>query len=298
MTLASKGEISYTPPFVLLFITPSPAPAMSANLVLVSQPTRECKAVYDVRIASKMDQRQWQRLRSLVIEMAARFLNTRDIYEHQDPEMVRLFYQSVHTKWPEVAEYYPNSWVLVRYLKIYLSKRVSRKRWADKVAREKAVEQAIQRSGRPRVQNTDLSFVRHLNTRASRATAVSRRKATARGGSTFPSGPEIMTPLAVHRSAVIAPQHSGSSPAPAHSQNVPVQSSHAVFQFLDSTTPSLVKLVPDFLFAGIDDQNHLNDFFTWPEKAQRNFLLKTFSGKMNALELGAMLIALNSRRRG
>ncbi|KAG2157260.1 hypothetical protein DEU56DRAFT_11563 [Suillus clintonianus] len=288
-----------------------------SNLVLVSQPTRECKAVYDVKIASKMDQRQWQRLRSLVIEMAARFLNTRDIYEHQDPEMVRLFYQSVsfnlifccpasllcllsqvHTKWPEVAEYYPNSWVLVRYLKIYLSKRVSRKRWADKVAREKAVEQAIQRSGRPRVQNTDLSFVRHLNTRASRATAVSRRKATARGGSTFPSGPEIMTPLAVHRSAAIAPQHNGSSPASAHSQNVPVQSSHAVFQFLDSTTPSLVKLVPDFLFAGIDDQNHLNDFFTWPEKAQRNFLLKTFSGKMNALELGAMLIALNSRRRG
>jgi hypothetical protein len=63
-------------------------------------------------------------------------------------------------------------------------------------------------------------------------------------------------------------------------------------------SPSLVKLVPDFLSAGIYDQSHLEDFFTWPEKAQRNFLLKTFTGKVNALELGAMLIALNSRRHG
>jgi hypothetical protein len=31
----------------------------------------------------------------MVIDAAARFLNTQDRYEHQDPEMVRLFYQAV-----------------------------------------------------------------------------------------------------------------------------------------------------------------------------------------------------------
>ncbi|KAG1891176.1 hypothetical protein F4604DRAFT_1913991 [Suillus subluteus] len=251
-----------------------------------------------------MDPRQWQRLRTLVIDAAARFLNIQDRYEHQDPEMVRLFYQAVHATWPEVSAKYPNSWVLVRYLKIYLLKRVYRKRWYDrKVARERAGSQARQQPRRLRTKNTNRSSVRQLDTGASQACVASRtrRRATACDRPASPSGSEITASPTIHCSPVIASQHSGSSSslASAHSHNVaPVQSSRAVFHFLDSMTPSLVKLVPDFLSAGIYDQNHLEDFFTWPEKAQRNFLLKTFIGRMNALELGTMLIALNSERRG
>ncbi|KAG1827130.1 uncharacterized protein BJ212DRAFT_32956 [Suillus subaureus] len=276
---------------------------MCTELVFISQPARQCKDVQDVKMASKMDSRQWQRLRALVIDSAARFLNIQDRYEHQDPEMVRLFYQAVHATWPEVAEKYPNSWVLVWYLRIYLLKRVYRKHWYErKIARERAGSQVRQQPRRLRTKNTNRLSVRQLNTAASQACVATRtrKRATARDRHAFPSGPEITASPTMHCSPVIAPQRSGSlsSPASAHSHGVlPVQSSHAVFQFLNSMTPSLVKLVPDFLSAGIYDQNHLEDFFTWPEKAQRNFLLKTFIGRMNALELGTMLIALNSRRR-
>lgn len=253
--------------------------------------------------------------------------------------MVRLFYQAVsfnwvlcciasllhplyqiHATWPEVAAKYPNSWVLVWYLKIYLLKRVYRKRWSDKVARERGSSQARQqpRSLRTRVcsvfciikyldsqntpQSTNRSFCQ-IDTGASQACVAmrTRRRTTAYDRLTSPSGPEIRASPAMYCSSATLSQNSGSpsSPASAHSHSVvPVQSSRAVFRFLDSMSPSLVKLVPDFLSAGIYDQSHLEDFFTWPEKAQRNFLLKTFIGKMNALELGAMLIALNSRRHG
>lgn len=276
---------------------------MRTQLFSISQPARRCKAVQDVKIASKMDPRQWKRLRGLVIDAAAKFLNTQDRYEHQDPEMVRLFYQAIHATWPEVAAKYPNSWVLVWYLKIYLLKRVYRKRWSDKVARERAGSQARQQPRRLRTESTNRSSVRQLDTRASQACVAmrTRRRATACDQPASPSEPEITASPAMHCSSVIAPRHSGSSssPASAHLHSlVPVQGSCAVFRFLDSMTPSLVKLVPDFLSAGIYDQNHLEDFFAWPEKAQRNFLLKTFIGRMNALELGTMLIALNSRRRG
>ncbi|KAG1754601.1 hypothetical protein EDB19DRAFT_1667263 [Suillus lakei] len=276
---------------------------MPAELLLISQPVRRCSAVRDVKTASKMDPLQWKRLRALVIDTAARFLDTDDRYEHQDPEMVRLFYQTVHAKWPEVAKRYPNSWVLVRYLRIYLLKRVSRKRWSDKIARERADGQAQQPPKRLHIQNSDRSSVRCLDISVPQdgVATRTRRRATVCDRSVSPSGPEITTSPAIHHSTAIAAQHRGSSssPASAHSQSVvPVRSSHAAFQFLDSMTPSLVKLVPDFLSAGIYHQNHLEDFFTWPEKAQRNFLLKTFTGRMNALELGAMLIALNSRRCG
>ncbi|KAG2041650.1 hypothetical protein BDR03DRAFT_670927 [Suillus americanus] len=277
---------------------------MCTELVFVSQPARQCKDVKDVKMASKMDPRQWQRLRALVMDAAARFLDIQDRYEHQDPEMVRLFYQAVHATWPEVAEKYPNSWALVWYLKIYLLKRVYRKRWYDrKIARERAASQARQQPRRLRTKNTNQSSVRQLDTGASQACVAmrTRRRAAACDGPASLSGPEITASPTMHCSPVIASQHCGSSSslASAHSHGVvPVQSSHAVFRFLDSMTPSLVKLVPDFLSAGIYDQNHLEDFFTWPEKAQRNFLLKTFIGRMNALELGTMLIALNSRRRG
>ncbi|KAG2756069.1 hypothetical protein P692DRAFT_20715490 [Suillus brevipes Sb2] len=270
---------------------------------IISQPARPCKAVQDVKIASKMNPRQWQRLRALVIDAAARFLNTQDRYEHQDPEMVRLFYQAVHATWPEVAAKYPNSWVLVWYLKIYLLKRVYRKRWSEKVARERASSQARQQPRRLRVAiNTNRSFCQ-IDTGASQACVAmrTRRRTTAYDRLVSPSGPEIRASPAMYCSSVTLSQNSGSpsSPASAHSHSVvPVQSSRAVFRFLDSMSPSLVKLVPDFLSAGIYDQSHLEDFFTWPEKAQRNFLLKTFTGKVNALELGAMLIALNSRRHG
>lgn len=250
--------------------------------------------------------------------------------------MVRLFYQAVsfdrifccivsllhplfqvHATWPEVATKYPNSWVLVWYLRIYLLKRVYRKRWSDKIARERAASQlrrlrtkvcsvlciTRQLDSENTPQNTNQPSVRQVDTGASQA-RVSKRT---RGRSitcdrpVSPSGPEITVSPAMQCSAVIAHQHSGSSSSPASAQShsiVPIQSSHAVFRFLDSMTPSLVKLVPDFLSAGIYDQSHLEDFFTWPEKAQRTFLLKTFVGKMNALELGAMLIALNCRRHG
>lgn len=216
--------------------------------------------------------------------------------------MVRLFYQAVHTTWPEVAAKYPNSWVLVWYLKIYLLKRVYRKRWSDKVARERAGSQARQQPRRLCTRNTNRSF-RQIDTSASQACVAmrTRRRTTAYDRLASPSGPEIRASPAMYCSSVTVSQNSGSpsSPASAHSHSVvPVQSSRAVFRFLDSMSPSLVKLVPDFLSAGIYDQSHLEDFFTWPEKAQRNFLLKTFTGKMNALELGAMLIALNSRRHG
>lgn len=275
---------------------------MCTELFFISQPARPCKAVQDVKMASKMNPRQWQRLRALVIDAAARFLNTQDKYEHQDPEMVRLFYQAVHATWPEVAAKYPNSWVLVWYLKIYLSKRVYRKRWSDKVARERASSQARQQPRRLRTRTTNRSF-RQTDTSASQACVAmrTRRKTTAYDRPAPPSGPEIRASPAMHCSSVTLSQNSGSpsSPASAHSHSVvPVQSSRAVFRFLDTMSPSLVKLAPDFLSAGIYDQSHLEDFFTWPEKAQRNFLLKTFTGKMNALELGAMLIALNSRRHG
>lgn len=254
-----------------------------------------------------MDPRQWQRLRALVVDAAAKFLNTQDRYEHQDPEMVRLFYQTVHATWPEVAEKYPNSWVLVWYLKIYLLKRVYRKAWYDrKVARERASSQARQQPRRLCTKNTNrLLSVRQLGASASQACACvttrTRRRATACDRPTSTSGPEITASPTMHCSPVIASQHSGnsSSLASTHSYNViPVQNSPAVFQFLDSMTPSLVKLVPDFISAGIYDQNRLEDFFTWPEKAQRNFLLKTFIGRMNALELGTILVALNSTRCG
>jgi hypothetical protein len=180
-----KGGVS---DISLCVIISSPAPDMCTELFrIISQPARPCKAVQDVKIASKMNPRQWQRLRvraitiseylitdfeekALVIDAAARFLNTQDRYEHQDPEMVRLFYQAVsfnrvlcciasllhplsqvHATWPEVAAKYPNSWVLVWYLKIYLLKRVYRKRWSEKVARERASSQARQQPRRLRV---------------------------------------------------------------------------------------------------------------------------------------------------
>jgi len=272
---------------------------MRTELFFISQPARRCKDVREVKLASRMNSWQWQRLRALVIDGAARFLNTQCRYEHQDPEMVRLFYQAVHATWPEVATKYPNSWVLVWYLRIYLLKRVYRKRWSDKIARERAASQLR----RLRTKNTNQPSVRQVDTGASQA-RVSKRtrgRAITCDRPVSPSGPEITVSPAMQCSAVIAHQHSGSSSSPASAQShsiVPIQSSHAVFRFLDSMTPSLVKLVPDFLSAGIYDQSHLEDFFTWPEKAQRTFLLKTFVGKMNALELGAMLIALNCRRHG
>ncbi|KAG2078157.1 hypothetical protein BDR04DRAFT_451701 [Suillus decipiens] len=231
--------------------------------------------------------------------------------------MVRLFYQAVsfnrifccatsllhplsqvHAIWPEVAAKYPNSWVLVWYLKIYLLKRVYRKRWSDKVARERAASQARQRPSH-RIKNTNRSSVFQLDTGASQAcgTMRTRRRAIACDRPASPSGPEFTVSRAMHRSPVIASQLGGSPSSPA-STHMYSEGTRAVFRFLNSTTPSLVKLVPDFLSAGIYDQNHLEDFFTWPEKAQRNFLLKTFIGKMNSLEMGAILIALNSRRRG
>lgn len=216
--------------------------------------------------------------------------------------MVRLFYQAVHATWPEVAAKYPNSWVLVWYLKIYLLKRVYRKRWSDKVAREKKASSQVRQRSSQRIKNANRSSAFQLDTGAAQArrTTRARRRTTVCHRPASPSGPEFTVSSPMHRSPVVASHVSGnsSSPASAHSYSVVPQSSRAVFRFLNSMTPSLVKLVPDFLSAGIYDQNHLEDFLTWPEKAQRNFLLKTFIGKTNSLEMGAILIALNSRRHG
>ncbi|KAG0699672.1 hypothetical protein DFH29DRAFT_38589 [Suillus ampliporus] len=291
---------------------------MSTELFPIPPPVRKSIGVRGIKEASKMNERDWQRLRTLVMAIAAEFLNTQDKYEHQDPEMVRLFYQTFHSEWPEVVDRYQMSWVLVRYLKVYLMKRVYRKRWSDKVARERIAMQVQQQAqhhciqvcsalciarlldSQNALQDTGSLSVRHCNTSTANhgvATAVSRR-ATTYDESRSPSGSGMLRPPAIPRSTVIAPQHSGSSSSPAssHSHSAPVQRSETVFQFLQSTTPSLVKFVPEFLSAGIYDQNHLEDFLTWPKEAQHNFLLKTF--RMNALELGALLMALNSRRRG
>jgi len=130
-----------------------------------------------------------------------------------------------------------------------------------------------------------------------RARTLSPAKTSA---SSYVSNPSAS---AEHRSGMLMSSSARPHPAVVVPQNgrkpsLPDQVSPIVFQFLQSVKPSLEKLAPDFLAAGIYDASHLEDFVAWPGKSQSDFLLKTMGGGVNALELGALLIALENRRPG
>ncbi|OAX37220.1 hypothetical protein K503DRAFT_801411 [Rhizopogon vinicolor AM-OR11-026] len=244
-----------------------------SNRYLLSQPVGYMKTVCDIKIASKVSDVEWDKLRVLAQTIATKFLDTEDRYELQDPERF-------HSKWPKISERYPNSWVLVRYLKMYLLRRVYKKRSIDRKVRRMREIRALQEPRyRRTIQDTASSSTASSSTTSSSNTSRSR----SRKSETLASSNISYASSSTNNSDMLT------SPSL-------VQSSPTVFQFLQSTKPSLVKLIPQFMAAGIYDET-LEDFFTWPAKAQYDFLLKTFNGRMNALELGALVIALETNRR-
>ncbi|OJA18423.1 hypothetical protein AZE42_06980 [Rhizopogon vesiculosus] len=201
---------------------------------------RRAKLKRRVLIHSKSRRLTWEE-KVFVQTIATKFLDTEDRYELQDPERVRLFYKTFHSKWPGISERYSNSWVIVRYLKMYLLRRVYKKRSIDRKVRRMFEIRALLQEPRHRRTIQD--------TASSSNTSRSRKSETLASSNISDSSTNNYDMLA--------------SPSL-------VQSSPTVFQFLQSTKPSLVKLVPQFMAAGIYDETP-EDFFTWPARLNTTF---------------------------